>query len=151
MARGRGVRFFCHHDAMQNLDAIAPESFVSPLITVSIIVTELISQMNKPDLDLMGQAARLAARHLARATSDQKNAALYGIADALDAHSQDFLTANVQDYEDSRTNGLNAAMLDRLSLKGRLAGIAEDARQVSRLPDPVGETFDSAVLPNGLK
>src|SRR5258708_7683033 len=134
MARGRGVRFFCHHDAMQNLDAIAPERFASPLITVSIIVTELISQMNKPDLNLIGQAARLAARHLARATSDQKNAALYAIADALDAHSQEILTANVQDYENSRANGLNDAMLDRLSLKGRLSGIAKDTRQVAGLP-----------------
>jgi glutamate-5-semialdehyde dehydrogenase len=103
------------------------------------------------DLNRIGQRARDAARKLARATTEQKNGALYAIADALDKHSERILAANRQDVEEGRANGLNAALLDRLSLQGRLAGIAQDVRQVARLPDPVGEIFEATVLANGLK
>jgi glutamate-5-semialdehyde dehydrogenase len=102
------------------------------------------------DLQIMGQTAREAARKLARATTDQKNAALYAIADALEANSERILAANVQDVDEARANGLSAAILDRLSLKGRLAGIAQDVRQVAKLPDPVGEIIEETTLPNGL-
>jgi glutamate-5-semialdehyde dehydrogenase len=108
--------------------------------------------MTEPlDLTHMGQLARTASRKLALTSTDQKNAALCAIADALDANSASILDANKQDIDEGRANGLNAAMLDRLSLQGRLAGIAQDTRQVAKLPDPVGETFDAATLPNGLK
>jgi glutamate-5-semialdehyde dehydrogenase len=103
------------------------------------------------DLNHMGQLARASARKLALTSTDQKNAALDAIADALDANSASILDANQQDIEEGRANGLNAALIDRLSLQGRLAGIAQDTRQVAKLPDPVGETFDAATLPNGLK
>lgn len=102
------------------------------------------------DLQQMGKAARQAARQLARVSTDQKNAALYAIADALDQHSAEILEINAADVEAGRANGLDAALLDRLSLKGRLTGIAEDVRAVAKLPDPVGEIFDVAELPNGL-
>jgi len=104
------------------------------------------------NLNDMGQRARAAGRKLARATTDQKNAALYAIADALEANSDSILAANQQDLADGRANGLTDALLDRLSLQGkRLAGIVSDVRQVAKLPDPVGEVIESAVLPNGLK
>src|SRR5205809_130416 len=103
------------------------------------------------DLNLMGQLARSAGRKLARVTTEQKNSALYAIADALDANNAPILAANQQDLDEARANGLSAALLDRLSLQGRLAGIARDVRQVAKLPDPVGETFEASELPNGLK
>jgi glutamate-5-semialdehyde dehydrogenase len=104
------------------------------------------------NLNEMGQRARAAGRKLARATTDQKNAALYAIADALEANSDSILAANQQDLADGRANGLTDALLDRLSLQGkRLAGIVSDVRQVAKLPDPVGEVIESSVLPNGLK
>ncbi|MCC7449796.1 MAG: glutamate-5-semialdehyde dehydrogenase [Anaerolineae bacterium] len=99
----------------------------------------------------MGQRARAAGRKLARATTEQKNAALYTIADTLEANSDSILAANQQDLADGRANGLTDALLDRLSLQGkRLAGIVSDVRQVAKLPDPVGEVIESSVLPNGL-
>src|SRR5256885_16009434 len=103
------------------------------------------------DLLKIGQAARRAGRQLARVTSEQKNRALYAVADALDANTDRILAANRQDVEEARKNGLDPAMLDRLSLQGRLASIAKDVREVAKLPDPVGETFDEGELPNGLK
>jgi glutamate-5-semialdehyde dehydrogenase len=47
---------------------------------------------------------------------------------------------------------LGAEMIHRLLLNpARLQGIAADLRQVAELPDPVGEVFEGAVLPNGLQ
>src|SRR5258706_2732735 len=106
---------------------------------------------NEFDLNQMGQAARSASRKLARASTEQKNATLYAIADALDANSTHILDANRQDVEDGKANGLNAALLDRLSLEGRLVAIAADVREVATLADPVGEVFEESVLPNGLQ
>jgi glutamate-5-semialdehyde dehydrogenase len=103
------------------------------------------------DLRQMGKQARAAARQLARASTEQKNAALYAIADALDQHSTAILAANDADVEEGRVNGLDAALLDRLALKGRLAGIADDVRAVAKLPDPVGEVFEETTLPNGMQ
>src|SRR5260221_14078185 len=99
----------------------------------------------------VGVAARSASRKLAIATADPKNAALHAIADALDANADRILAANQLDLADGKTNGLSAALLDRLSLQNRLGAIAQDVREVASLPDPVGEVFDASVLPNGLK
>jgi glutamate-5-semialdehyde dehydrogenase len=110
-----------------------------------------MSMGEKIDLDRMGQMAREAARKLARATTAQKNGALYAIADALDANTERILVANRQDLEEGRANGLSTSLLDRLSLQGRLATIAQDVRQVAKLPDPVGEVFDETTMPNGLR
>ena len=99
----------------------------------------------------LGQHARAAARQLARATTDQKNAALAALADRLTADRAEILAANAQGCAEAQAGGLAPAMLDRLTLnEARLAGIAADLRNVVALPDPVGETFDATTLPNGL-
>src|SRR5258708_14740903 len=107
--------------------------------------------MTTIDLKQMGVAARTASRKLARATAEQKNAALDAIADALDANSDRILAANQLDLADGKTNGLSAALLDRLSLQNRLGAIGQDVREVASLADPVGEVFDASVLPHALK
>ena len=105
----------------------------------------------QPDLIQMGRAARAASRKLGLASTDQRNGALYAIADALEANAEHILDVNQQDLVESEANGLTPALLDRLSLQGRLGGIAQDVRQVAKLPDPVGEVFDANVMPNGLR
>ncbi len=103
-------------------------------------------------LQEMGQRARSAARQLARATTDQKNAALVALADRLWADRTEILAANAQDVAAAQVAGLSPAMLDRLMLnESRLTGIAADQRNVATLPDPVGEIFEASTLPNGLK
>lgn len=103
------------------------------------------------DLHDMGKRARAAALQLARATTEQKNAALRAMADALEANAETILAANRLDLDDGRNNGLSAALLDRLDLQKRLGGIAADTHNVAELPDPVGQVFDAKVLDNGLK
>ncbi|MCE7946036.1 MAG: glutamate-5-semialdehyde dehydrogenase [Chloroflexi bacterium CFX4] len=106
---------------------------------------------NALDLPTLGRAARAAARQLARLSTDQKNAALHAIADALSTHQTAIMAANATDLAAARESGMNAALLDRLSLEGRLSGIAADVRSVAALPDPIGEVIDSTVLPNGMQ
>ena len=100
----------------------------------------------------MGKRARLASKWMRRATTDQKNSALFLLADCLESATEGILAANAQDVADAEGAGLNPAMLDRLTLNpSRLAGMAEDLRRVAGLPDPIGERFDEQTLPNGLR
>lgn len=103
------------------------------------------------DLIDMGKRAKAAAAALARANEAEKNRALELIAASLEACTGAILEANQQDLADGRANGLNAALLDRLDLQKRLAGIIADLRSVIALPDPVGEEYDSRTLDNGLR
>src|SRR5258705_2436929 len=100
----------------------------------------------------MGARARHAARALALTPTDRKNAALEAIAAALLEHADAVLAANAIDVERGRAAGLADSLLDRMLLtQARLENIAADARNVAQLPDPVGERFEQATLPNGLR
>ncbi|MDE3133556.1 MAG: glutamate-5-semialdehyde dehydrogenase [Acidobacteriota bacterium] len=96
-------------------------------------------------------AAKRASRTLATLGSDVKNAALEAIADALVEHTPEILDANARDLEAGAEAGLGAALLDRLALDPeRIAQVADGARRIAALPDPVGEVIDGRRLPNGL-
>jgi glutamate-5-semialdehyde dehydrogenase len=99
----------------------------------------------------MGERAKAAAVEVARATTDQKNALLHEIANALEKQTPAILEANAQDLADARANGLSDALIDRLDLQKRLAGIIKDVRHVATLPDPVGNEWDQRTLDNGLR
>lgn len=104
------------------------------------------------DMIDMGKRARIAAQHLARATTDQKNAAILAIADALEANAEAILTANRLDLEDARANGVDSSwMKDRLDLEKRMAGMIADVRKVADLNDPVGKVIEARTLDNGLQ
>ena len=96
--------------------------------------------------------AREASRRMARVTSDQKNEALERMAEALVAEQASILEVNEPEVERGRQNGLSDSFLDRMTLTSeRIAGIAADTRSIALLPDPVGETVDMTVRPNGLQ
>ncbi|HWL54181.1 MAG TPA: glutamate-5-semialdehyde dehydrogenase [Chthoniobacteraceae bacterium] len=100
----------------------------------------------------LGRRAKAAARELARLSSEQKNAGLLAMADALVASREELLAANRRDLERARTAGLSKAMLDRLTLTPeRIAAMADDIRQVAALPDPVGEVLSQWTRPNGIE
>jgi len=104
------------------------------------------------ELEEKGGAAKAASRKLAFLSTEVKNKALLGIADALMAKQNDILSANSHDYKESEASGMSAAMLDRLMLNpSRLEGMAQDVKTVSALPDPVGEIIEERMLPNGLQ
>jgi glutamate-5-semialdehyde dehydrogenase len=96
-------------------------------------------------------AAKAAAAPLAALDTRVKDAALHAIADALIARTPDILEANARDLEAGRANDIGDALLDRLALTPeRVAAIADGARTIAALPDPVGETVDGHRLPNGV-
>jgi glutamate-5-semialdehyde dehydrogenase len=98
-----------------------------------------------------GQAAKATARRMATLSTETKNKALHGIADALLAREKDIIAANEADYEEGKKAGLNEEMLERMMLNhARLEGMAADTRSVAALRDPVGEIFDMGIRPNGL-
>lgn len=96
----------------------------------------------KLSLKKMAAASKAAAREMAKASSEQKNAALQAIVAHLAKKQKDVLNANAEDITEAKASGLDAAMIDRLSLQGRLEGILKDVNNVIRLPDPIGEHFE---------
>lgn len=99
-----------------------------------------------------GRRAKAASKIMARASTAEKNAALLALAEALQAARAEILAANAIDVAEARANGLTDALIDRLLLNDkRIDGLCADLRNLVSLPDPVGERFDEAVLPNGLK
>jgi len=100
----------------------------------------------------VGRAARTAARELARAESRAKDRALLTIAEAIEGNNKQLLDANARDVEAGRTNGLDAASIDRLTLNDkRIAAMADGLRQIAQLPDPVGEITDLRFRPTGIQ
>ena len=99
-----------------------------------------------------GQRARNASRAMARASTGEKNAALFALARLIEDESAAILEANVQDMRAARDNRLEESLLDRLELNpARIAAMADGVRQVASLPDPIGEMFDLKMRPSGIQ
>jgi glutamate-5-semialdehyde dehydrogenase len=100
----------------------------------------------------LADTARRAGRSLVAATYEERQKALLKIADALQEHSAEIISANTQDMERGKASGLNSQLLDRLMLNGsRITGIAEGARKVAALPNPLGNILRHRTLENGLQ
>jgi glutamate-5-semialdehyde dehydrogenase len=70
----------------------------------------------------------------------------------LIARSSEILAENERDLAKAPEYGLTSAEIDRLRLTtSRLQGMAGALREVALLPDPIGETIESTVRPNGLR
>jgi glutamate-5-semialdehyde dehydrogenase len=99
----------------------------------------------------LGRRAKRAARVLALAPSEQKDAALTAMADALRAQLREILAANAQDLAEARASGASAASLDRLALDDKRVGaMAQGLEVVRALPDPVGAVTERWSRPNGM-
>jgi len=102
-------------------------------------------------LEEMGQRAKSAARKLSAAGA-KKDTALLQIAAALEQNQEKILAANMQDLIAAKENGMSQSLLDRLALsEARISGMADGARQVAALSDPVGKIIEGGVRPNGLR
>ena len=100
----------------------------------------------------LGQQARAASRAMARADTNAKNKALSVMANAILRDSAKLVEANARDLAAARAAGLDAAMLDRLTLTEKgVAGMAEGLLQIAALPDPVGEISGLNYRPSGIQ
>ena len=98
----------------------------------------------------MLEAAKAAKAEINRLTTDQKNAALEAMADALLAQEADILAANALDLEAAK-GVVPDVMLDRLLLTpARIAGMAQGIQEVAQLPDPVGAVLEEYKRADGL-
>lgn len=100
----------------------------------------------------LGENARQAARAMMRASGAAKNRALLTMADLVSDRKAALQEANARDVDAARANGLEAALLDRLTLSDRSVHLmAEGLRQVAALPDPIGSLGATSVRPNGMR
>ncbi len=100
----------------------------------------------------LGRRVKEASRVLGKTSSGKKNEALEAIAIALWQRRDEILSANREDIEAGKQNGLNPGLIDRLTLtESRLEGICGAVRQLIGLADPVGVIESGSVRPNGLK
>jgi len=100
----------------------------------------------------LGAAARVAARALARATTEAKNRALRAMAAQIRAQATLLLEANRADLEHARAQGRDAAFVDRLTLDAEsIEHMAAGLEQVAELPDPIGVVTDRQRRPTGIE
>jgi glutamate-5-semialdehyde dehydrogenase len=106
----------------------------------------------RSEVEAMGRRARAAARRLATLPTDVKDRALAAMAAAIRDHAAEILAANAKDVESGRAAGLPGAMIDRLVLDPkRVEAMAGGIGVIRSLEDPVGETTQAWVRPNGLQ
>ncbi len=100
----------------------------------------------------LGAAARAAARELARASTEAKNAALAAMAAEIRSRSAEILDANARDVAAARRSDHDAAFIDRLTLTPPLVEqMAAGLEEVAGLPDPVGLISDRTKRPSGIE
>ena len=106
----------------------------------------------KSYMQSVGQAARAASRLVAKADTAAKNHALTAMADAIRRDEPLLLAANAKDLDNARAKGLEAAMIDRLTLSAKgVATMAEGLLQIAALADPVGEISGLNYRPSGIQ
>ena len=103
-------------------------------------------------MNQVGQQARTASRLMAKADTSTKNRALALIAAAIRRDAAILRAANEQDLAAARANGLDAAMIDRLTLTDKgIDTMAEGLAQIAALPDPIGEITNLRFRPTGIQ
>ena len=114
--------------------------------------------MSAPDQDLaqycrtVAENAHKASAQLQLVSGELKNRWLNESAQALRAGVPAILAANANDIEAAPGYGLTDAQIDRLVLnEERIDGIATALEQIAMLPDPIGQTIEGSVRPNGLE
>ena len=96
--------------------------------------------------------ARQAANRLASISTSVKNQALAAMAEALEAQSETVLAGNARDIEAFGDAPDKKALADRLRLNDkRISEMADGIREVSRLPDPLGDMPKMWTRPNGIQ
>jgi glutamate-5-semialdehyde dehydrogenase len=100
----------------------------------------------------LGQRARAAASVMAAAPTAKKDDALRAIAAALRAGAPGIAAANRRDVERARAEGLEPALLDRLTLTdAAIEQMAAGLEQIVLLADPIGAISEVRPVPSGIR
>lgn len=96
--------------------------------------------MLNEELVVKGELAKEAAFQLGMISTALKNQALLAMASALVEEEAAILSANEQDVLAAQKQGMNKALLDRLTLTpARIKDMAEGLQVIATLEDPVGQ------------
>lgn len=99
----------------------------------------------------IAHAARLAARTLAISSNEERNKVLMNVASELEKNLDLILKANEIDMAAAQKAGINQSLQDRLLLnEKRVRQMAAAARDIAKLPDPLGKILIERNLDNGL-
>ena len=99
----------------------------------------------------MARKAKEASLQLAQLSTAIKNKVLQEMAEDLERNQEQLIKENQKDLAISEKAHLSSSLIDRLRLTPSvIQGMAEGFREVSRLPDPVGEVVKMWKRPNGL-
>ena len=124
--------------------SVAPNSPSHPEMSKFVDIIKYMKQL--------GANARMAAEVLAQASPKIKNLSLHEIAQVIDSQRAAIKSANLKDMTQAKSDGLDAAMLDRLLLcDDRIDAMTEGLRQVAALQDPVGEISEMEYRPSGVQ
>ncbi|MCS6972040.1 MAG: glutamate-5-semialdehyde dehydrogenase [Turneriella sp.] len=107
--------------------------------------------MNEYILQIAEKALE-ASRTLRQLKSTQKNAALLRLAELLDKNRRDLQAENARDLAYAREAGLDAALVDRLTLSDKVIdAMCRAVREIAAFPDPVGEVVEGRTLASGIR
>jgi len=99
----------------------------------------------------IAKRARLAARTLATASNAQRNQILENISSQLQKNLSVIIEANNLDMESAKKSGMNQSLQDRLLLnEARVISMANAAKNIAKLPDPLNRVLVERKLENGL-
>ncbi len=97
------------------------------------------------------KAAKSASRSISLLSTETKNKILLDIADAILENKDMLIAENTRDIAIAKENNMRPSLIDRLTLNdARIEAMAEGARQVVSLPDPIGTVLSENVRPNGI-
>ena len=106
----------------------------------------------KTYMQMVGREARTASHTMAKIDSSSKNKALTEIAASIKKNEKNLLAANKEDLEAAKAQGLDSALIDRLTLTSKgVTNMVEGLLQIASLADPVGEISDLNYRPSGIQ
>ena len=92
-----------------------------------------------------------ASTTLSTSTRQERDLVLTKIAEGLEKNSDLILKANQIDMQNAKTAGISQSLQDRLLLTtNRIMDMAAGAREIAKLPDPLGRVLIERNLDNGL-
>ncbi len=111
----------------------------------------VISQIASPSLIEIAKQTRLAAGNLAILATEDRNAALEVVAQALETATPEILAANQKDLNIAEENNIAPALYARLKLgESKLQTAIAGVRDVAKLEDPIGVNQIHRELDEGL-
>ncbi|MDR2753188.1 MAG: glutamate-5-semialdehyde dehydrogenase [Oscillospiraceae bacterium] len=103
-------------------------------------------------IESMGLRAKKAAQVLSLSDGGQRNAALFAMAQALEAGQANILAANEEDLACARKNNMTQSLQDRLRLTPeRVTDMRQGISNIGAEEDPLGKVLGGGTRPNGLQ